>query len=156
PPRPSRLCQRKKEVCGTRINVLFFRLRAPTRNVGKTCGESRAPARRTPLFPVQIRGRIMSLTNRRNVLVGFGAVAATLGSQSRSGRAQTAKESPDLILFNGKVSTLDRQNPSATAIAIADGRFVAVGSDSDILQRAAANVPRVDLKGRRVIPGLID
>ena len=95
-------------------------------------------------------------TDRRNLLVGLGAFAATLGSQIGSDRAQTVRDSTDLILFNGKITTLDRQNPNATAVAIADGRFVAVGSDSDILQRAATNVRRVDLNGRRVIPGLID
>ena len=95
-------------------------------------------------------------TDRRNLLVGLGAFAATLGSQIGSDRAQTVRDSTDLILFNGKITTLDRQNPNATAVAIADGRFVAVGSDSDILQRAATKVRRVDLNGRRVIPGLID
>src|SRR5262249_44716690 len=99
---------------------------------------------------------MMVLTDRRNLLVGLGAVAATLGSQARSGSAQSVKDFPDLILFNGKIITLDRQNPSATAVAISDGRFLAVGSDSDILQRAGTNVPRIDLNGRRVIPGLID
>src|SRR5262249_51028570 len=97
----------------------------------------------------------MGLTDRRKVLVGLGA-AAVLGSQTRSGRAQIPKDSPDLVLFNGKISTLDRQNPSATAVAISDGRFVAVGSDSDIFQRMAPNVQGVDLNGRRVVPGLID
>ena len=62
----------------------------------------------------------------------------------------------DLVLHNGHFTTLDRSNPRATAVAIADGRFVAVGSDSDILREVAAGVRRVDLKGRRVIPGLID
>ena len=62
----------------------------------------------------------------------------------------------ELILYNGRFTTLDRSNPAATAVAISDGRFVAVGSDSDILQRVGTNVRRIDLKGRRVIPGLID
>lgn len=96
------------------------------------------------------------LTDRRDLLLGLGAFAAAFGSQTRSGRAQTMKDSADLILFNGKITTLDRQNPNAIAVAIVDGQFVAVGSDSDILQRAATNVRRVDLNGRRVIPGLID
>jgi predicted amidohydrolase YtcJ len=97
---------------------------------------------------------MVGLTDRRNLLAGFGAFAAAFSSQTGPGRAQTMQS--DLILFNGKITTLDRQNPQATAVAIADGRFVAVGSDSDILRQAAANVRRVDLKGRRVIPGLID
>ena len=62
----------------------------------------------------------------------------------------------ELILYNGRFTTLDRSNPAATAVAISDGRFVTVGSDSDILQRIGTNVRRIDLKGRHVIPGLID
>ena len=99
---------------------------------------------------------MVGLTDRRELLLGLGTFAATFGSQTGAGRAQSTRDSADLILFNGKITTLDRQNPSATAVAIADGRFVAVGSDSDIFQRAATNVRRVDLNGRRVIPGLID
>lgn len=61
----------------------------------------------------------------------------------------------DLILVNAKVTTLDRQNPQAEAIAIRDGKFLAVGSEQDV--RAAAPLAQViDAKGRRIIPGLID
>ena len=62
----------------------------------------------------------------------------------------------DLILFNGKVTTLDRQNPDATAIAIRAGRVIAAGSDADVTRHAGSNTQKVDLKGRRTIPGLID
>ncbi len=62
----------------------------------------------------------------------------------------------DLILFNGKITTLDRQNPNATAIAIYDGRFVAVGADAEVMRRSGPGTQRIDLKGRRAIPGLID
>src|SRR5262249_53199314 len=98
----------------------------------------------------------MSLTDRRDLLAGMGAAATMLGSQMRPGKSQVTKDYSDLILFIGKISSLDRQNPSATAVAISDGRLVAVGSDSDVLQRAGSNAQHIDLKGRRVIPGLID
>jgi predicted amidohydrolase YtcJ len=62
----------------------------------------------------------------------------------------------DLILFNGKITTLDRQMPAATAVAIQNGRFSAVGSDDEIMQLTGASTQRVDLNGRRAIPGLID
>ncbi len=62
----------------------------------------------------------------------------------------------DLILFNGKITTLDRQNPEATAAAIRDGRFMAVGSEQDVMPLAGPSARHIDLKGRRVIPGLID
>jgi len=63
---------------------------------------------------------------------------------------------PDLILYNGRVTTLDRSNPTATAVAIKDGKFAAVGSDVEVLPLAGSSTRVIDLKGRRVLPGLID
>ena len=94
--------------------------------------------------------------DRRTVLTGLGAVAAALGAQQNRIEAQTLEGAADFILFNGKISTLDRQNPSATAIAIRAGRFIAAGSDMDMMRHAGSNTQRIDLKGRRAIPGLID
>jgi predicted amidohydrolase YtcJ len=62
----------------------------------------------------------------------------------------------DLVLYNARFSTLDRNNPSPEAVAIADGRFLSVGSARDVEATAGATTKRVDLQGRRVIPGLID
>lgn len=62
----------------------------------------------------------------------------------------------DLILYNGRFSTLDRSNASADAVAIADGRFLSVGGARDVEAQASATTKRIDLQGRRVIPGLID
>jgi len=67
----------------------------------------------------------------------------------------SASSSPQLVLCGGRFTTLDKSNPAASAVAIANGRFVAVGSDSDILPNAkGARI--IDLKGRAVLPGLID
>src|SRR5438094_10038858 len=62
----------------------------------------------------------------------------------------------DLILHNGLVTTLDRSNPSATAVAIRDGKFLRVGTEADVLPLAGAATRVIDLEGRRVLPGLID
>ena len=62
----------------------------------------------------------------------------------------------DTILHNGKVWTGDAVTPSATAIAIDKGRVVAVGDDATILKLATAGSQRIDLKGRRVVPGIND
>src|SRR5216684_4071768 len=64
--------------------------------------------------------------------------------------------STDLILHNGTVTTLDRSNPSATAVAIRDGKFLRVGTEADVMPLASAATRVIDLKGRRVLPGLID
>src|SRR5437870_6498436 len=63
---------------------------------------------------------------------------------------------PDLILHNGLVTTLDRSNPSATAVAIRDGKFLRAGTEADVLPLAGAATRVIDLEGRRVLPGLID
>src|SRR6201987_2337900 len=62
----------------------------------------------------------------------------------------------ELILRNGRFTTLDRTNPVATAVAVEGGRFTAVGRDSAVLPRADAATAIIDLKGRRALPGLID
>jgi len=62
----------------------------------------------------------------------------------------------DLILHNGQVTTLDRSNPTATAVAIRDGKFVRVGGDADVMSLAGSATRVINLKGRRVLPGLID
>ncbi|MBB4186998.1 hypothetical protein GGE07_003662 [Sinorhizobium terangae] len=64
--------------------------------------------------------------------------------------------SADLILHHGLVTTLDRTNPNATAVAVKDGKFLAVGEDSEIMALAGPDTKIIDLKGRRVLPGLID
>ncbi|PNK59684.1 amidohydrolase [Psychrobacter sp. FDAARGOS_221] len=63
---------------------------------------------------------------------------------------------PDIIYYNGKITTLDRSNPEATAVAIKDGRFVKVGNDSEVLDLAGSDTKSINLKGRSVIPGLFD
>jgi len=62
----------------------------------------------------------------------------------------------DLVLHNGKVWTGNPSSPAASAVAIDDGRITAVGSDADILALADAGTRRIDLAGRRVVPGIND
>jgi predicted amidohydrolase YtcJ len=64
--------------------------------------------------------------------------------------------SAELILRNGRFTTLDPSNPTATTAAIAGGVFTAVGSETDVMRLASAPTRIIDLKGRRVLPGLID
>ena len=65
-------------------------------------------------------------------------------------------DSPELILHRGLFTTLDRSNPAATAVAVKDGRFAAVGHDKEVMALAGPETKIIDLKGRRVLPGLID
>ncbi|HEY1910549.1 MAG TPA: amidohydrolase [Vicinamibacterales bacterium] len=70
---------------------------------------------------------------------------------------QTAQPAPpDTILVNGHVVTVDAQFSIAEAVAIAGGRFTAVGSNSTINPLAGPQTRVIDLHGQTVIPGLAD
>jgi predicted amidohydrolase YtcJ len=66
------------------------------------------------------------------------------------------KAQPDLILHSGRFTTLDPTRPEVDAVAVKDGRFVAVGSAREVMPLAGPGTQGVDLGGRRAIPGLID
>jgi predicted amidohydrolase YtcJ len=63
---------------------------------------------------------------------------------------------PDLILERGTVITLDRRSTIAEALAVQDGRIVAVGTSAEIGGRATPATRRIDLRGRTVVPGFFD
>ena len=69
-------------------------------------------------------------------------------------RAQQA--APDLILTNGKIITVDDRFTIAQAVAVRGDRIVAVGTTQEIGRLAGASTRRIDLRGRSVVPGLID
>jgi len=64
--------------------------------------------------------------------------------------------SPDLILYNGCIFTLDEDNSTAQALAIKDSCILAIGADAEIEGLAADRTRCVDLAGRAVIPGIFD
>ena len=63
---------------------------------------------------------------------------------------------PDMVLVNGKIVTVDADFSIAEAVAITDGKFVAVGSSAEIQAMAGTNTEVVDLGGNTVLPGLND
>ena len=78
-----------------------------------------------------------------------GAVALLCG-------ALIAHAQADLVLHNGKVVTVDERFTIAHALAIKGDRIIDVGTTPQIRMLAGANTKVVDLKGKTVIPGLID
>ncbi|MFG1403686.1 amidohydrolase [Xanthobacter sediminis] len=62
----------------------------------------------------------------------------------------------DLVLLNGRVTTLDRSNPQAEAVAVKDGRILLAGTAAEAMALAGPDTRTIDAGGRRVIPGLID
>jgi predicted amidohydrolase YtcJ len=65
-------------------------------------------------------------------------------------------EEPETILYNGNILTLDEAQPRAQAVAISGTRFIAVGSNADVLPLASARTRKIDLAFRSVLPGFND
>jgi predicted amidohydrolase YtcJ len=70
--------------------------------------------------------------------------------------ARAAVSPADMILMNGKIITLNPQSLVAQAVAIQQGKFVAVGTTNNLQQYMGHTTRVIDLRGRTVIPGLID
>ncbi len=64
--------------------------------------------------------------------------------------------SPELLLINAKVYTVDDEQPRAEAFAVRGGRFVAVGSTNDVRNLRGSNTQVIDAEGMTVVPGFID
>lgn len=62
----------------------------------------------------------------------------------------------DLVLTNGKIWTVDKENPTAEAVAVWRDRILAVGSSKDIDSFIGDNTKVIDLKGKLVLPGFND
>ena len=88
----------------------------------------------------------MATSSRRDFLSSLGAMALLPLRQTQ----------PQTVLYNANVLTMDANNPSAQAIAIVDGRFLAVGSKEEILNLVGSGATKVDLDGKTVVPGFID
>lgn len=80
------------------------------------------------------------------------ALAACSGFPSSADTAAA----PDTIFFNGKIVTVDEKFSIAEAVAIRDGRFVAVGGNDRIRRLAQGSTRSIDLRGRTMLPGLMD
>jgi len=63
---------------------------------------------------------------------------------------------PNLVLYNGKVLTVDRGFTIAEAVAVRDGRILAVGTNDQIKRLIGPSTQTIDLAGRSVVPGFID
>jgi len=69
---------------------------------------------------------------------------------------QADLNSPDLVLVGGRILTMDSRSSVAEALAVRDGRILAVGSDAAVRPMAGPQTRVIDLAGKTVVPGLID
>jgi predicted amidohydrolase YtcJ len=80
----------------------------------------------------------------------MGIDPETKGSQSKRGHM-----SADLILFNSRIGFANGYE-TATSVAIGNGRFIVIGDDDETAALAGPDTRKIDLGGRRVLPGMID
>ena len=67
-----------------------------------------------------------------------------------------AQSSPDHIIFNADIRTMNRISPRAEAVAVRDGLISAVGTTADIRKLAGENTKSIDAQGRLLLPGFND
>ncbi len=97
----------------------------------------------------------MAIDDTRRHLLKSVAAAATLAALPRDARPGESRMA-DLILRNARITTLDATQPSASAIAFADGRVLAVGDEAHVMTHARDATVVIDAGGRRLVPGLND
>jgi predicted amidohydrolase YtcJ len=105
--------------------------------------------------------------SRRRFIQGAAAAAAASGSMLSSAareeehgeekhghRRRPPNDAPDTVLINGKIHTMDDEGTVVSAVSITDGRFAEIGHASR--GRHGPNTKVIDLRGRTVVPGIID
>jgi hypothetical protein len=83
-------------------------------------------------------------------------LAACVGAGCGTGPAPQSGEPADVVLYNGKIITVDDKFSIVQAVAMRGERFIAVGANDAVRASGGPNTQQIDLNGRTVIPGLID
>ncbi|MCP5092253.1 MAG: amidohydrolase family protein, partial [Gammaproteobacteria bacterium] len=91
------------------------------------------------------------MTIRHLLIAGLLMITACGDSNQTSGPVAA-----DAVYVNAKVYTVDSDNSWASALAVTDGKIVAVGNDEDVMAHAGDATTVVDLDGRMMMPGIHD
>lgn len=83
-------------------------------------------------------------------------LALCAGGTSQAFAAQPGNSTADSIWFNGPIVTIDDANPEAQAVAVKDGKILAVGSHNTVMKTRGSSTKLMDLKGSTLLPGFID
>jgi hypothetical protein len=92
----------------------------------------------------------------RSTLTAAVIVALTAAAMGCATTNAQRPQPADLIVTNAKVHTVDEHRPQATAFAVKDGKFVAVGGDEEMKAHRGGRTRVIDARGHTVIPGLND
>jgi predicted amidohydrolase YtcJ len=86
---------------------------------------------------------------------GMAPVFAAV-SQASAGAAADSRPAADLIVHNAHIWTVNPKQPEADALAVLNGRFVAVGSEAQVMRWQGPHTRIVDAQGKRLLPGFND
>jgi predicted amidohydrolase YtcJ len=89
-------------------------------------------------------------------LDAIAALARAFACATGLGALAASAQTPDTILVNGKIVTVDARSSVQQALAVHDGKITALGGSADVRKLAGPSTRVIDLGGRTVIPGLID
>src|SRR5262245_43163392 len=93
---------------------------------------------------------------RIRLMLGLLATAVIVAAAVVPAAADKIDDSPDLVLYDGKISTVAAHNSTVEASAIRDGAIIARGGSKEVRGMATKSTRLINLNGRRVLPGLID
>ena len=99
----------------------------------------------------QMSLRVRPLTN-----VKAARLTCCVALLASGGCTRSEAVAPDLVLVNGQILTMDGSNTVAEAVAIKQGRIVAVGATDEIERLVVEGTRHIDLAGKTATPGLID
>src|SRR5687768_8078262 len=95
-------------------------------------------------------------TMKTKLLVFVAISLSLLMSMNFETHADQSALVADIIIVNAKIQTMDRNQPTAEAVAIHGNRIVAVGSTTDIKKFAGSTTKVIDAKIQMVLPGFND
>ena len=90
------------------------------------------------------------------VLRRSGLAVLLLAAFASAAPPQSSPPPADLVLLDARILTVDKAFGTATALAVRDGRFAAVGSNEDVRRYIGGTTRVIDGRGRTVVPGFID
>jgi len=93
---------------------------------------------------------------RFSQLLNLTALAVTTGLLGCGSPDNAASQAADAVYFNGKIITVDDDNPKATAVAIKGGKIIYVGDIRGSKPLIAETTQQIDLQGRTMVPGFVD
>lgn len=98
----------------------------------------------------------LSMTRAASALLRVALLVATAVTGAAPAEAAAAEEPAPIVFVNGQVFTAEHEHPYAESLAVKGDRIIAVGALASVLATAGPGARKVDLKGKFLMPGMLD